>query len=140
MIDIKCVLTTRFACGCHARVCFCPCTVASSAGIAAAAVSALAAAGIPVGIVTGGGTGTFVFEAQSGVYTEVQPGSYIFNDNDYSKNEAGDVWAHVCHLSWWLHAAARRDSGRAPSLSAALTVVVQGVIVRRVVAVCVLGG
>ncbi len=37
-------------------------------------------------IVTGGGTGTFPLEAASGVFTEVQPGSYIFNDADYARN------------------------------------------------------
>ncbi|ELU11615.1 hypothetical protein CAPTEDRAFT_227487 [Capitella teleta] len=41
--------------------------------------------------VTGGGTGTFAYEACSGVFTEVQPGSFMFMDADYNKNlnEAG---------------------------------------------------
>lgn len=34
-------------------------------------------------VVTGGGTGTFLFEASGGVYTEVQPGSYPFMDVAY---------------------------------------------------------
>jgi D-serine deaminase-like pyridoxal phosphate-dependent protein len=37
--------------------------------------------------VTGAGTGTFLFEATSGVYHELQAGSYIFMDADYAKNE-----------------------------------------------------
>ena len=37
--------------------------------------------------VTGAGTGTFLFEAMSGVYHELQAGSYIFMDADYAKNE-----------------------------------------------------
>lgn len=37
-------------------------------------------------IVTGGGTGSFLFEAQSNVFTEVQPGSYVFMDADYNRN------------------------------------------------------
>jgi 3-hydroxy-D-aspartate aldolase len=37
--------------------------------------------------VTGAGTGTYLFEAVSGVYHELQAGSYIFMDVDYSKNE-----------------------------------------------------
>ncbi len=37
-------------------------------------------------IVTGGGTGTFALEAASGVYTEIQAGSYIFLDEDYARN------------------------------------------------------
>lgn len=37
--------------------------------------------------VTGAGTGTYAFEAASRVYTEIQPGSYIFMDGDYAKND-----------------------------------------------------
>jgi D-serine deaminase-like pyridoxal phosphate-dependent protein len=44
-------------------------------------------AGIPCPTVTGGGTGTFLLECNSGVYTELQPGSYIFMDADYGRNE-----------------------------------------------------
>jgi len=36
-------------------------------------------------IVTGAGTGTFRFEAESGVYNELQVGSYVFMDTDYAK-------------------------------------------------------
>jgi hypothetical protein len=36
--------------------------------------------------ITGAGTGTFEFEAASSVYTELQSGSYIFMDADYSRN------------------------------------------------------
>ena len=46
------------------------------------------AAGIACPIVTGGGSGTFMFEIESGgAYDEVQPGSYIFMDADYARNE-----------------------------------------------------
>lgn len=31
-------------------------------------------------VVTGAGTGSYLLEAASGVYTELQPGSYLFND------------------------------------------------------------
>ena len=44
-------------------------------------------AGIACDYITGAGTGTYMFEATSGVYTEVQPGSYIFMDVDYGRNE-----------------------------------------------------
>lgn len=47
----------------------------------------LEAAGIPCPKTTGAGTGTYVFEAASAVYDEIQPGSYIFMDADYAKNE-----------------------------------------------------
>ncbi|MBW2148419.1 MAG: DSD1 family PLP-dependent enzyme [Deltaproteobacteria bacterium] len=42
--------------------------------------------GLPCHIVTGAGTGTYHFEAESGVYNELQAGSYIFMDADYAKN------------------------------------------------------
>ncbi len=50
-------------------------------------VAALAEAGIKCEKVTGAGTGTYLFEAASGVYDEIQPGSYIFMDVDYGRNE-----------------------------------------------------
>lgn len=48
---------------------------------------AIEAQGIPVGLVTGAGTGTFALEAASGVYGELQPGSFLFMDADYAQNE-----------------------------------------------------
>jgi D-serine deaminase-like pyridoxal phosphate-dependent protein len=47
----------------------------------------LAKAGIACERVTGAGTGTYLFEATSGVYHELQAGSYIFMDVDYAKND-----------------------------------------------------
>ncbi|WP_341910160.1 DSD1 family PLP-dependent enzyme [Polaromonas sp. YR568] len=49
-------------------------------------VEALSRSRIPCGIVSGGGTGTFELEAASGVYTELQVGSYCFMDGDYAAN------------------------------------------------------
>jgi 3-hydroxy-D-aspartate aldolase len=46
----------------------------------------LVADGIGCDNITGAGTGTFEFEAGSGVYTELQCGSYIFMDADYGRN------------------------------------------------------
>ena len=43
--------------------------------------------GIACPSVTGAGSGSFMFEAASGVYDELQPGSYIFMDADYARNE-----------------------------------------------------
>jgi D-serine deaminase-like pyridoxal phosphate-dependent protein len=48
--------------------------------------AALEAARIACPVVTGAGTGTWPFERDSGVYTEIQPGSYIFMDADYGRN------------------------------------------------------
>ncbi len=43
----------------------------------------LASAGIECEIVSGAGTGSYPFETESGVYTELQCGSYIFMDGHY---------------------------------------------------------
>lgn len=45
--------------------------------------------GLDCPIVTGGGTGSFEFEAASGVYSEVQAGSYCFMDADYARDLDG---------------------------------------------------
>ncbi|HEY8048070.1 MAG TPA: DSD1 family PLP-dependent enzyme [Ramlibacter sp.] len=45
------------------------------------------AEGIAVSLVTGAGTGTMVCEAASGVYGELQAGSFLFMDADYAANE-----------------------------------------------------
>jgi 3-hydroxy-D-aspartate aldolase len=42
--------------------------------------------GLDCPIVGGAGTGTFALEAASGVYTELQAGSYCFMDADYARN------------------------------------------------------
>ena len=42
--------------------------------------------GLSCPIVGGAGTGSFQIEASSGVYTEMQAGSYIFMDADYARN------------------------------------------------------
>jgi D-serine deaminase-like pyridoxal phosphate-dependent protein len=47
----------------------------------------LGAAGIACPKATGAGTGTYLFEAGSTVYDELQPGSYIFMDADYARND-----------------------------------------------------
>jgi 3-hydroxy-D-aspartate aldolase len=43
--------------------------------------------GIRTPTVTGAGSGSFMFELQSGAWDEIQPGSYIFMDADYARNE-----------------------------------------------------
>ena len=52
----------------------------------AALRESLASCGFEPPIVTGAGTGTFHLEAASGLYDEIQPGSYIFMDRDYADN------------------------------------------------------
>ncbi len=47
----------------------------------------LTRAGLACPKVTGAGTGTYLFEATSGAYDELQAGSYIFMDADYARND-----------------------------------------------------
>ncbi|MCC0030582.1 MAG: DSD1 family PLP-dependent enzyme [Brucellaceae bacterium] len=49
------------------------------------AVDGLKAAGLEPELVSGGGTGSYYFEAGSGVYNELQCGSYAFMDADYGR-------------------------------------------------------
>lgn len=49
------------------------------------AVRALKAAGLEPELVSGGGTGSYYFEATSGVFNELQCGSYAFMDADYGR-------------------------------------------------------
>lgn len=55
-------------------------------------VSLLAEAGLACPVVGGAGTGTFALEAASGVFTEIQAGSYVFMDADYARNEEGPAF------------------------------------------------
>lgn len=49
------------------------------------AVDGLKAEGLECDIVGGGGTGSYYFESNSGVYNELQCGSYAFMDADYGR-------------------------------------------------------
>jgi 3-hydroxy-D-aspartate aldolase len=53
-------------------------------------LQALQAKRLQARVVGGGGTGSYANEAASGVYTELQPGSYIFMDADYARNKGAD--------------------------------------------------
>ena len=59
-----------------------------------AVVAELTAAGLAPGIVTGGGTGTYVTDLASGVFNELQAGSYAFMDVEYDDCGApgGGAW------------------------------------------------
>jgi len=51
--------------------------------------------GLDCAIVGGAGTGTFAMEAASGVWTEIQAGSYAFMDADYARNENPPPFRHA---------------------------------------------
>jgi D-serine deaminase-like pyridoxal phosphate-dependent protein len=61
--------------------------IAGAVRAVTATLEAFEAAGLSCAIVGGGGTGTFQLEGQSGVYTELQTGSYIFMDAEYASIE-----------------------------------------------------
>jgi D-serine deaminase-like pyridoxal phosphate-dependent protein len=61
--------------------------IAEAASLVRVAKAALAAEDIRCPQVSGAGTGSFPFEVATEEYTEIQPGSYIFMDADYAKNE-----------------------------------------------------
>jgi 3-hydroxy-D-aspartate aldolase len=98
-------------------------------------IDALQIHGLKPEIITGAGTGTYMLEAASGVYNEIQPGSYIFMDADYNRNLGDDgrpdqnfqqslyVWATVMS-----HATAERavvDAGlKALSVDSGMPLVV----------------
>jgi 3-hydroxy-D-aspartate aldolase len=71
-----------------------------------AVVAALASAGLPPAIVTGGGTGSHGIDAATGLFTEIQPGSYLFMDSCYGSISISE-----------------NDNPFAPSLFVAATVV-----------------
>jgi 3-hydroxy-D-aspartate aldolase len=76
----------------------------------------LHAKGIPCDNITGAGTGTFEFESGSGVYTELQCGSYIFMDADYGRNlarggEPTDAFEHSLFV--WATVMSRPNDERA---------------------------
>jgi len=64
--------------------------IRGAADAARKTVAAIQAAGLAVERVTGAGTGTFVHERNSGIFNEVQAGSYIFMDRDYGDNQRGE--------------------------------------------------
>ncbi|MEO0943335.1 MAG: 3-hydroxy-D-aspartate aldolase BhcC [Pseudomonadota bacterium] len=59
--------------------------IAVAVGMVADAVEGLLAVGLECDIVGGGGTGSYYFESTSGVYNELQCGSYAFMDADYGR-------------------------------------------------------
>jgi D-serine deaminase-like pyridoxal phosphate-dependent protein len=55
------------------------------------------AEGLAVDLVTGAGTGSMVYEAATGVYGELQAGSFLFMDADYAQNEHDPAQPHFEH-------------------------------------------
>jgi D-serine deaminase-like pyridoxal phosphate-dependent protein len=63
--------------------------IASAVEAARMTLRGIEACGIPVERVTGAGSASFVHERDSGVFNEIQAGSYAFMDRDYGDNRYG---------------------------------------------------
>ena len=62
-------------------------------------VAGLRAAGLTPELVSGGGTGSYYFESESGIYNELQCGSYAFMDADYGRINDKDG-QRIDHGEW----------------------------------------
>ena len=76
-----------------------------AAAVTADAVRGLEAAGFECRIVSGGGTGSYQLEGRSGIYNEIQCGSYAFMDGSYGRvrdrdgNGLGEgEWEHALFI------------------------------------------
>jgi D-serine deaminase-like pyridoxal phosphate-dependent protein len=61
--------------------------LAASAETLRKVLAALESAGLPAETITGGGTGSFAIDAELGLLSELQPGSYVFMDREYGDCE-----------------------------------------------------
>jgi len=61
--------------------------IAKAAAFARETADALREAGLSCDVIAGAGTGSYENEMISGVYTELQCGSYVFMDADYGRND-----------------------------------------------------
>jgi D-serine deaminase-like pyridoxal phosphate-dependent protein len=71
-----------------------------AAALVRTAQASLAQAGVQCPLVTGAGTGTFALEAASGVWGELQCGSYVFMDRDYADNHQAQQPPGVGHTAF----------------------------------------
>ena len=70
-------------------------TIAGAVEDSRRTVEQLRQRGLSCPIVGGAGTGTFRHELESGVYTELQAGSYAFMDVDYAANQDAPPFRHA---------------------------------------------
>jgi len=70
-----------------------------AAGIVRETVECLRAAGLASFAISGAGTGTFRIEGTSGLWTELQAGSYVFMDTEYARigGEDGSLYDEFDH-------------------------------------------
>jgi len=76
--------------------------VASAIAKVKTTIALLQANGLAVVTVAGGGTGTYELEATSGIYTEIQTGSYVLMDADYARNTLSSASPALRHALFGL--------------------------------------
>ena len=76
--------------------------------------------GIECPIVTGAGSGTFMFEVESGAWNEIQPGSYVFMDADYARNQWSAPLPRFAHALFVLATVMSRPAAGLAILDAGL--------------------
>lgn len=77
-------------------------------------VAGLRARGFACPTIAGAGTGSFLLESASRLYNEIQPGSYVFMDADYQRNEQdASAPAFAQSLFVWASVMSRPTADRA---------------------------
>ena len=94
--------------------------IAGAADAVRATKRVLQKEGITTPLVTGAGSGTFMFEVESGAWDEIQPGSYIFMDVDYARNEWAAPLPRFQHALFVLATVMSRPSAGAAVVDAGL--------------------
>jgi 3-hydroxy-D-aspartate aldolase len=69
--------------------------IAGAANAVRATIAALDRDGLACAVVCGAGTGTFALEGASGLWNELQAGSYVFMDTEYARIEGRDGGPHA---------------------------------------------
>jgi 3-hydroxy-D-aspartate aldolase len=87
--------------------------IASAEALTRDTVALVAAAGLSCDIVGGAGTGTYPLEAASGIWNELQCGSYVFMDADYRRALGPTANAGFEHALFVLTSVISRAPGRA---------------------------
>ncbi|RTL49655.1 MAG: DSD1 family PLP-dependent enzyme [Bradyrhizobiaceae bacterium] len=72
--------------------------IARAAEMARTTAEMLRAAGLPCDVIAGAGTGTWENELASGIYTELQCGSYALMDADYMRNETASPFVNALFI------------------------------------------
>lgn len=88
--------------------------IASAIQAAESSRRLIQAEGIAVGLITGAGTGTAALEAASGVYGELQAGSYLFMDVDYAANQLDPAQPRFEHALFVKTQVISTQAGEAP--------------------------